>query len=208
MEKSDRDIIISIVSKAFEENPRIQVMMKKRNPARSLNLMTEYAYQLVEKFNGIYLSEDKTTVLFYYKKSDYLRGIIDYLKYGNMFLKAIRLSQLFPTIKRENMIRSLRIDYEDYIYVWILGSVQDKTSIRGLADIRNHLFSLSEKQNLPILIETTIEKLLKLYKYVGFEIYHTWYDDEADINVWFLQRNLNSKQSKFGAMGQEKPAHH
>jgi len=73
--------------------------------------------------------------------------------------------------------------------------VQDKTSIRGLADIRDHLFSLSDKLNLPILIETTIEKLLKLYKYVGFEIYNTWYDKEVDINVWFLQREVKNKQS-------------
>jgi hypothetical protein len=193
MEKSDRDIIISIVSKAFEENPRIQSMMKKGDPARSVRLMTEYAYDLVEKFNGIYLSEDKTTVLLYYKNSEYRMGIIDYYKYGKMFLKAIRPSQLFPTLKREKYIKSLRPDYEDYIYVWILGSVQDKTSIRGLVDIRYHLFDLSEKLKLPILIETTIEKLLKLYKYVGFEIYHTWYDGEVDINVWFLQREVKSE---------------
>ncbi len=51
-------------------------------------------------------------------------------------------------------------------------------------------FSLSEKLQLPILIETTIEKLLRFYKYVGFEIYHQWHDEEADINVWFLQREL------------------
>jgi len=195
MEKSDRDIIISIVSKAFEENPRIQAMMKKKDPARSVRLMTEYAYDLVEKFNGVYLSEDKTTVLLYYKNSEYRMGIMDYFKYGKMFMKAIRPSQLFPTLKREKYIKSLRTDYEDYIYVWILGSVQDKTSIRGLADIRNHLFSLSDKLNLPILIETTIEKLLNLYRYVGFEIYHTWYDGEADINVWFLQREVKNKQS-------------
>ena len=62
---ADRDIIISIVSVAFRQNPRAQAMMKKKNPARSVRLMTEYAYRLVEKFNGIYLSEDKTTVLFY-----------------------------------------------------------------------------------------------------------------------------------------------
>ncbi len=195
MEKSDRDIIISIVSKAFEENPRIQAMMKKRDPARSVRLMTEYAYDLVEKFNGVYLSEDKTTVLLYYKNSEYRMGIMDYIKYGKMFMKAIRPSQLFPTLKREKYIKNLRPDYEDYIYVWILGSVQNETSIRGLADIRKHLFGLSEKLNLPILIETTIEKLLDLYRYVGFEIYHTWHDGEADINVWFLQRDVKNKQS-------------
>ncbi len=191
MNQIDRDIVISIVSRAFEQNPRAVAMMKKKNPARSVRLMTEYAYQLVEKFNGIYLSEDKTTVLFYYKKSQYKRGLIDYLRYGKMFIQAIRPSQLFPTLKREKHIVSLRPDYKDYIYVWVLGSVPNNKSLKGLADIRDHLFGLSEKLQLPILIETTVEKVRKLYRYVGFEEYHKWEDTEAGIDVWFLERKVN-----------------
>jgi len=106
-------------------------------------------------------------------------------------MKAIRPSQLMPTLKREKHIKSLRLDYEDFIYVWILGSDPNKTSIRGLADIRNHLFGLSEKLQLPILIETTVEKVRKLYHYVGFEEYHKWEDTEAGIDVWFLERKVN-----------------
>jgi len=196
MDKADRDRIISIVTNAFEQNPRAVAMMKKKNPTRSVRLMTEYAYGLVEKYNGIYLSEDKTTVLFYYLKSQYHRSFMDYVKYGIMFMRAIRPSQLFPTLKREKYIKSLRPDYEDYIYVWVLGSDPNTTSIRGLADIRDHLFGLSERLQLPILIETTVEKVLKLYKYVGFEKYHTWYDEDAGINVWFLQRELKVQSPK------------
>lgn len=192
MNNSDRDIIIGIVTNAFEQNPRAQAIMKQKNPSRSVRHMTEYAYDLVERMDGIYLSEDKTTVLFYYLKSQYNRTIVDYLRYGSMFMKAIKPSQLFPTLKREKYIATLRPPYEDYIYVWVLASDPNTTSIRGLADIRDHLFGLSEKLQLPILIETTVEKVLKLYRYVGFEEYHKWYDEEADINVWFLERNLKA----------------
>ena len=191
MNQTDREINISIVTRAFEQNPRAVAMMKKKNPTRSVRLMTEYAYQLVEKYNGIYLSKDKTTVLFYYRKSQYKRGFIDYVRYGKMFMKAIRFSQLFPTLKREKYIANLRPDYEDYIYVWVLGSVPNNKSFNGLADIRDHLFGLSEKLQLPILIETTVEKVRKLYHYVGFEEYHKWEDTEAGINVWFLERKIN-----------------
>jgi hypothetical protein len=191
MNQTDREIIISIVSSAFEQNPRAVAMMRKKNPARSVRLMTEYAYTLVEKFDGIYLSEDKTTVLFYYLESEYKRTFIDYLRYGKMFMKAIRFSQLIPTLKREKYIKSLRPPYEDYIYVWVLGSDPNTTSVRGLADIRDHLFGLSEKLQLPILIETTVEKVRKLYRYVGFEEYHKWEDNEAGIDVWFLERKVN-----------------
>lgn len=190
LQKPDRDIVIGIVSNAFEQNPRARAMMKRGNPSRSVRLMTEYAYQLVEKFDGIYLSEDKSTVLFYYLKSQYRRTLVDYLRYGKMFMQAIRPSQLLPTLRREKHIKNLRPAYQDYIYVWVLGSVPNTRSLQGLADIRDHLFGLSERLQLPILIETTVEKVLKLYLYVGFKVYHKWYDREADLNVWFLERAL------------------
>ncbi len=196
MNQSDRDIIISMVTRAFEENPRAQAMMKMKNPGRSVRLMTEYAYDLVEKFEGIYLSEDKTTVLFYYRNSQYRRKLVDLFRYGKMFTKAIRPSQLFPTLRREKYIKSLRPDYEDYIYVWVLASVPGNRSLRGLADIRDHLFGLSERLQLPILIETTVEKVLKMYRYVGFEIYHRWHDQKANIDVWFLERKLESGKQR------------
>ena len=192
MTQSDKDIIIGIVTTAFEQNPRAQAIIKQKNPTRNIRHMTEYAYALVERMDGIYLSEDKTTVLFYYLKSQYNRTLVDYLRYGSMFMKAIKPSQLFPTMRREKHIASLRSDYEDYIYVWVLGSVPNNKSLRGLTDIRNHLFGLSEKLQLPILIETTVEKVLKLYRYVGFEEYHKWFDEDTDINVWFLERKLKA----------------
>jgi hypothetical protein len=207
MENSDRELIIGMVSEAFRQNPRAMAIMKKKDPARSLRLMTEYAYDLVDKFDGIYLSEDKSTVLFYYLKSQYKRSFVDYLKYGKMFMQAIRPSQLFPTLKREKYIASLRPDYQDYVYVWILGSNPDKTSIRGLADIRDHLYGLSERLQLPILIETTIEKLLRFYKFVGFEIYQQWHDEEADITVWLLQREFE-KANKVREAKKVKSAKH
>jgi hypothetical protein len=192
MTKSDHDIIIGILTEAFEQNPRFQAVIKKNNPARSVRHMTEYAFKLVERLGGIYLSEDKTTVLFYYTKAQYNRKLMDYLRYFRMFRLAIRPSQYLPAARREKRIRSLRKDYPDYIYVWVLGSIPNNKSLRGLADIRDHLFGLSEQLKLPILIETTVERVLKLYRYVGFEEYNQWRDPEAGINVWFLERKLKT----------------
>lgn len=188
MTQSDHDIILGILTSAFEQNPRFQAVIKKNNPARSVRHMSEYAYRLVERLGGIYLSEDKTTVLFYYTRKQYGRTLRDYLRYAKMFLQSIRPSQYLPAMRREKNVLKHRREYEDYIYVWVLGSVPNNKSLRGLADIRDHLFGLSEELQLPILIETTVEKVLKLYRYVGFTEYNTWYDEDADIKVWYLER--------------------
>ena len=195
MTRSDHDIIVGILTDAFKQNPRFQAVIRKGNPTRSVRHMTEYAFALVERLGGIYLSEDKTTVLFYYTKGQYNRTLRDHVRYFRMFIQAIRPSQYLPALRRENHVKSLRYDYDDYIYVWVLGSVPNNKSLRGLADIRDHLFGLSEKLQLPILIETTVEKVLKMYRYVGFEEYNQWRDEEADINVWFLERKLKTLAS-------------
>lgn len=191
MDTADHEIIIGILTAAFEQNPRFQAVIKKNNPSRSVRHMTEYAYHLIDRLHGIYLSEDKTTVLFYYTKKKYNRSLMDYLRFARMFLKAIRPSQYLPTIRRERHVAKLRKGYKDYIYVWVLGSVPNNKSLKGLADIRDHLFGLSEKLQLPILIETAVDRVRKLYHYVGFEEYHAWEDKDAGINVWFLERKLN-----------------
>lgn len=188
MDKTDKEIILDIVTLAFAENPRIHAMIKKGRTEERIRYMADYAYHLIKKFNGVYLSKDKTTVLFLYKKSDYRLSFVDYIRYIIMFLKHIRITQFIPTQKRERYIESLRPQIPDYIYVWILGSVPNNKSLKGLADIRDHLFGMSERLNMPILIETTVDKVLKLYKYVGFEIYHEWNDKSADLNVRFLKR--------------------
>mgnify|MGYP001819208113 CR=1 FL=1 len=198
MTKADHEIIISILSAAFEQNPRFQAVIKKNNPIRSVRQMTEYAYHLIERLGGIYLSEDKTTVLFYYTKSQYNRSLRDYLRYARMFLQAIRPSQYIPAIRREKHVAGQRRDYPDYIYVWVLGSVPNNKSLRGLADIRDHLFGLSEKLQLPILIETTVERVRKLYHYVGFEEYHKWEEKDSGITVWFLERKVHPQKRTVG----------
>ena len=99
MENSDRELIIGMLSEAFRQNPRAMAIMKKKDPARSLRLMTEYAYKLVQRFDGIYLSEDKSTVLFYYLKSQYKRSFVDYLRYGKNVSAGHQALAAFPHLK-------------------------------------------------------------------------------------------------------------
>ncbi len=193
--KTDKEIILDIVAKAFSESHRLLAIMKKGKPEKRLRVMASYAYDLIHKFDGIYLSEDKTTVIFYYTKKQYKRGLIDYYRYLRMYLTCIRPEKTFSTLRRESYVKSLRPDIPDYIYVWVLGSDPNRTSIRGLADIRDHLFKVSQEKNLPILLETTVEKVLKLYQYVGFEIYNEIHDETINMPVWFLKRGNIPEES-------------
>lgn len=189
MSKTDKQILLEIMAGAFSESDRLKAILRKGRKKHRIKLMSAYAYDLASKFNGVYLSEDKTTAIVYWRQSEYKRSLRDYLKYFVMFLQTIQLGKLYETYKREQFVENRRPKLDDYIYVWLLGSDPSVTSIRGLADIRDHLNDLSKQYQIPILIETTVEKLLKLYRYVGFEVYDEFFDKTIGMPVYFLRKD-------------------
>ncbi len=188
MEKSDKEILLEIFAGAFYESDRLKAVLRTGKKEKRIKLMSAYAYDLANKFNGAYLSKDKSTALIYWRTSEFKRSFLDYLKYLRLFLRTIQINKFFETLKREKFIEGHRPKLDDYVYVWILGSDPSITSMRGLADIRDQLFSIAKKHNIPILIETTVEKVLKLYKYVGFEVYDEFFDKTINGPVWFLKK--------------------
>ncbi|MEX0988645.1 MAG: hypothetical protein WD052_14295 [Bacteroidales bacterium] len=194
MANPDKQILLDIMAGAFRESDRLRPILRKGKTEKRLKIMSAYAYDLAVKFNGIYLSKDKTTAIVYWQKSKYKKSLADHLNYGKMFLRTIKMGKLIETAKREKYVESRRPDLDDYIYVWILGSDPGVTSIRGLADIRDHLNNLAREEGIPILIETTVEKLLKLYRYVGFEVYDEFFDETIGMPVYFLRKDIVEKQ--------------
>jgi hypothetical protein len=118
-----------------------------------------------------------------------------------MFMLCIKPTKAMSIQRREKYIESLRLQGIDYIYVWLLGNNPQMKSLKGLAEIRNCLDEKSIQYKLPILIETTVERNLKLYQYVGFEIYHHLYDAKEDLNVWFLLGEVKVARKNFEKAG-------
>jgi hypothetical protein len=185
-----RNLVVDMLSKAFLDNPRVLRTVKRGNTEKKLRIMTEYAYDLIDKYDGVFLSSDNSISMIYYRKSEQKMTIYDYWRYLRMFMLCIKPTKAPSIQKREKYIESQRPKGIDYIYVWLLGNNPEIKGLKGLAEIRNRLDEKSIQCNLPILIETTVERNLKLYQYVGFEIYHHWYDAKEDLNVWFLQRDV------------------
>lgn len=188
--KSDKEILQEILAGAFMESDRIKVILRKGKQEKRLKIMAAYGYDLCKDFDGIFLSEDKSTAILYWRKSQFKRSFVIWMKYLSMFFRTVKMNKVFSTLKREKLVESHRLDIPDYIYVWILGSDPTTTSIRGLADVRDHLNELSRKYNVPVLMETTVEKLLRFYKYSGYEIYDEVFDVTSNLPVWFLRKDV------------------
>jgi len=191
----DRNAIVDILCKAFMENPRVLSTIKKGRTEERIRIMTNYAYDLVARQDGIFFSSDRSTAMFYYLKSRKKMDFAQTMRYLWMISRTIRPIKAMVTLRREKKIEKLREDPTDYIYVWLLGAVPGNKSLTGLIEVRDHLAELQDRHHLPILIETTLEKMLKLYRYVGFEVYQTWEDETTGITVWFLKRDYTPPEN-------------
>ncbi len=189
----EKEAVIDILCKAFMENPRVLSTIKKGRTAERIRIMTVYAYDLVSRQDGVFFSSDRSTAMFYYLKSRKKMDLAQTLRYLRMIARTIRPIKALITLRREQKIDRLREDPEDYIYVWLLGAVPGNRSLKGLIEVRDHLSALQTMHHLPILIETTLEKMLKLYQYVGFKIYRTWTDEKTGVTIWFLKRDYTGE---------------
>ncbi len=185
--------VINALTSAFANNPRMRVLIGKTGKrfTKSLQFVILYCYFMVKKVNGIYSSTSKTTFLLYYKKSEFYFSWKDCLRYLHMAFFIIGFSRIPAAFKREKQIKSIRQKEKkkhkdhDFLYVWFLAQCKAYKKIDGLLEAKNHLIKTSKLLQIPIYMETTEERLLSMYKRMGFHFYNAYKDNSTNLTVWF-----------------------
>ena len=101
---------------------------------------------------------------------------------------AIGVSRILKILKRESYTKSKRPASGDFLYFWFFGVDPDFQDGNAARDLKEYIFNLSEKENLPIYLETSVEKNKRVYLKFGFEIYHTWKLEEQGLELYFMRK--------------------
>ena len=59
-------------------------------------------------------------------------------------------------------------------------------------ELKNHIFQYSKQEQLPILLETSVERNKDIYERYGFYVYHEWMDSGGGQSLWFMRRDAQS----------------
>jgi len=190
--KSNDEQIIDHISEAFEDNDRMKALIgKEGNIKKYIRSVISFSYHVVKKNEGIFSSKNESTYLLYYRQNEHyfsFRNLMDYL-YLAFFVVGFR--RIPSVIKREKQIkktRQLQIQKSgdnDFLYVWFLAQKKDHNGLMGLVEAKNFILQKGKELNLPIYMETTDERLLKMYQRAGFEFYNSITDDISGMKVWF-----------------------
>jgi hypothetical protein len=183
---SDRKKVIEIIAHTFSANPGVNWLLKKGgNHEKKIRRMASYAFMRSYLRNGAFLSENEKGVALCYKFNTRvfsLTGLFYELRFA---LTSINLARLPAVLKRESYRRKQRPGSGEYLYAWFLGVMPGGGN--AVFEIRDEMFSLAREENLPIYLETAMDRVRMGYERYGFETYHYWEDREEDIKFWFMK---------------------
>ena len=188
----DKKVLRSLCD-AFSANKRMIALIGSSGQRfrSKLRIVIGYCYFLVKKLNGIFISSNASAYLLYYKNSERGAQLIDRMRYLYIALFIVGLRRLPEVYSREKLIRMIRQRAlvtngdRDYWHIWFLAQDKEEKSIKGLVEIKQYILQLSASTNLPVYIETTEERLLPVYRRVGFHFYAFESQERLGLSLWF-----------------------
>jgi hypothetical protein len=194
--KSDRKLVVDIVSQAFLSNPSVLYVVKKDGKLEQrVRYLAEYSFDTGFLRDGVFLSDDNLGVAICYPYNKKKEGLRDYINQIKLIFSCIGLSRVRKVMKREAYIKKHRPKDGNFLYFWFLGVSSQRSENSTIVDIKEGLFKQSEQLKLPIYLETSVEKNRRVYERYGFEVYHIWEVPEEEYCLYFMRRLVISGKS-------------
>lgn len=181
-------------------NARMQLISRKKGQAlkRDIQLIVAFAYKAVKRYNGIIQATGRSAYLLYYQKRRFRLSLIDKIRYLQIAISVVGISRLRETIARERLVREIRsrarrrYGDRDYLYVWFLAQ-QRTRDISGLVELKQRIMALAHQRGIPIYMETTEERLVNVYKRIGFDFYQQVSPSSDGLTIWFGRYDCTTK---------------
>ncbi len=183
---AEKDKVIDIISSTVDTNPGVNWLIKKRGRhKKKIYRLASYAFYKSYLREGAFISSNEKGVALCYKFNYQVFSIreVIYLLWFALF--SINPSRIPKVLKRECYRRSKRPESGDYLYFWFLGVIPDGRG--AVYELRDAIFELATKINLPIYLETAMERTKVAYERYGFETFHYWEDPVENIKFWFMK---------------------
>ena len=190
---AEKDKIIDIISSTFDTNPGVNWLIKKRGShKRKMHRLASYAFLKSYLREGAYISSNEKGIALCYRFNNHAFSITEIIYQLRFALFSINPWRIPKVMKRESYRKSKRPPSGNYLYFWFLGVLPGGGE--AVFELRDAIFEMAAQENLPIYLETAMERTKVAYERYGFEVFHYWEDTAEKIKFWFM-RWEPSKQS-------------
>ncbi|TAL59572.1 MAG: GNAT family N-acetyltransferase [Bacteroidetes bacterium] len=190
--KEDKQTVTDIITQSMGNLPGIKWIVgnNPRTTHKRLRVLADFVFETAFSRNGIFLSSDRKGVAVFFKP-EIKKTFRDY---WNQFRFAVRCTGIFHAYeiyRHESYIVKQRPNPGTYLYFWIFGVLPDARGFGAATQLKDIILSESQKQQLPIYLETTNPQNRRVYERYGFKVYHEWFVPGRNFTFWFMKRDIS-----------------
>lgn len=168
-----RDLLANVkalVDKAYTNNNTVTWLLGKRaNDRQKAKGVIYYLMDDAARYKYLITSQNGHGVTIYNYSTQKMK-LTQMVRFIAFVLQHHTLGTFRRFIIREKLTNKRRLKIP-HIYCGLLASSRDDTGFTGIHQVKDHLFELSRKEQLPILAEATEPRVIAAYKRYGFEEY-------------------------------------
>ncbi|OJW80282.1 MAG: hypothetical protein BGO69_05470 [Bacteroidetes bacterium 46-16] len=185
--KSDRQLVVKILSQSFDKNPSVNhVIIQDHLRRKRIQLLMEYSFYVCLLFGEVFISDDSLAcalVIYPDKKRPTLRSV---LLNANLIFKCIGIRNIKKTLDREALLKKVR-GKEKMSCLWFIGVAAEGQHKGTGSNLLQSVIANSTDKGRPVYLETSNEQNLPWYKKFGFNIYA---EKDLGHTLYFLKRNI------------------
>ena len=191
--KYDRDNVVNVLRNAFRENPTMQFITRKGNREKHIGRVMQYAFDFAMRRKGVFVSANGKGVAICFPLNARKKDWLDLLYQLKLIVLAMPLKRLHKIMAHSRNVAKTRPKKRRFLYVWFIGVDPTESPRVSPAEFKRYIFELARRSKLDIYAETTRRDLKVGYERLGFKVYREWYNNQSDLQVWFLRRAYNGQ---------------
>lgn len=194
---TDKEKVLRILCESFDKNPRVNFILKQdHRKSQRLRALAEYAFEIGLRRNGIFLTDDNLGLAILFPSQRWKLSLYEHWLQIKMALRCFSIERLPLVHKVENVFQANRTKQENYLYFWFFGVANEALGSGDARELIHYAFDLSAKTNLPIYLETSLERNTRIYARYGFQIYNKVNVQNSNLCLWYMKRPCSVHESK------------
>ena len=184
--KNDKTRALDILENAFISSRGMTWMLRKSSK-KSFRIFLSFFFHEAAAKNGAYLTSDRNGVVFFYQLQNQNRSILDFLRrlYIAIFIMGLKKGILAAKYKR--LIDETRP--KTGWFGWLVATDNKVSGNSAAYEIKQEMFRMADETNEPIYVETTVPRVMLLYKTSGYYEYSKIKHPYEDLTIWFMKRD-------------------
>jgi hypothetical protein len=178
-----QDIATNILVEAYKSSSNVTWVLPESLKKRQVFFAS--IVKDAEAKNGIHLTNNKQGVLLLYSLTANNASLAALLRKLRVLFNVTGLKKGLQLLSLEKTKIQIRPKHGLYGIALAISNNQHAWQTR--LELKSMFEKIQEKTKLPVYVETTNERIKKLYENLGFKTYHMLDHPYANLTIWFME---------------------